>query len=140
MDSLHIIKEKFKSDKFATEMGIILDDLSPGNVKMHMVLDEKKCNFYQRPHGAAIYALADAAFSVIGNNANNISVALDCSITYHSSPDVDTVLYVEGREIASSRKIGTYLFSLFTLNGEQKVPVATMKSVLYKTGKQIQPE
>ncbi|MHA1368592.1 MAG: PaaI family thioesterase [Promethearchaeota archaeon] len=136
-DNLEIVKEKFENDKFAKMFGIVLDELTEKTVKMHLILKPEHCNFYGRPHGGAIYALADAAFSVIGNNQNIISVALDSSISYHYSPEPGSTLHVEGHEITGSRKIGSYLFSVYTMVGTEKKLVATMKSTLYKTGKPI---
>ncbi|TFG05727.1 MAG: PaaI family thioesterase [Promethearchaeota archaeon] len=140
MDKLDIIREKFRDDKFAQNLGIVIDELADDFVKMHMLLTPKINNFYDRPHGAAIYGLADAAFSVIGNNQNVISVALDCSITYHSSPNTGQVLHVEGSLIKQTRRIGTYIFKLYTENDGKKEMVATMLSTLYRTDKPIKPE
>lgn len=138
-EHLALITARFSQDPLATGLGIVLDELTGNTVKMHMKLEPRHNNYYGRPHGAAMYALADAAFSVIGNNNNEMSVALDCSITYHASPDPGEVLHVEGHEIAGSRKIGCYLFTLYTDAGGARRVVATMKSTLYKTGKPIDP-
>ncbi len=138
MTHLDIIKQKFREDKFAKGLGIILDDLSEDHVKMHMLITPQMENFYNRPHGGAIYGLADVAFSLIGNNQNNISVALSCTINYHSSPDTGEILYVEGIKIDQSRKIGTFMFELFSSSDLKKKKVATMISTLYRTGKPIE--
>lgn len=140
MDNLEIIRNKFKNDNFAKNLGIILDDLTIDYVKMHMHLKPEMCNFYGRPHGGAIYGLADAAFSVIGNNQNLISVALDCTITYHASPDPEDILYVEGKLLKQTRKIATFLFTIYTLKNENQNLIATMLSTLYRTGRPINPE
>ena len=136
-DPLTVIKEQFKNDNYANKFGIKLDELTHESVKMHMELTDEMNNLFSRPHGGAIYALADAAFSVVGNNRNNLSVALDCSISYHSSPDPGKILYVEGKLVEQSRKVGSYLFDLYTKENGQQKRVATMKSVLYRTGKAI---
>lgn len=139
MDNLKIIEEKFKEDNFAKHLGIVLDDLSSDNVKMHMKLKPFMNNFHGMPHGAAIYGLADAAFSVIGNNANNICVALNCDINYHASPDTGEILYVKGEKIKQTKRIGTYMFSLYTVKDNSKKKIATMISTLYCTGKRHNP-
>ena len=140
MDALELIKEKFKNDEFAKNFGVVLDELSKDKVKMHMELTPEMNNFHGRPHGGAIYGLADAAFSVIGNNQNNISVALDCNIYYHASPNPGKMLYVEGERIKQTRKIGTYLFTLYTLDNGVRNKIATMTSTLYRTGKPHDPQ
>jgi len=135
MDSLELIKNKFKNDNYAKKFDIVLDDLKEDFVKMHMKLTPEMNNFHGRPHGGAIYSLADAAFSIIGNNQNNISVALDCNIYYHASPNPGEILYVKGERLKQSRKIGTYLFTIYVeVNGKQE-KIATMTSNLYRTGK-----
>ena len=140
MDKLEVIKNKFKNDNFAMNLGVKLDDLTENYVKMHMILKSDMNNFYGRPHGGAIYSLADAAFSVIGNNQNIISVALDCTITYHASPNPGEILYVEGKLLKSTRKISTFIFTLYTLNGGEQNLIATMLSTLYRTGRAINPD
>ncbi len=137
MNSLEIVRNKFKNDGFANTMGIILDDLTGNTIRMHMKLDPSKNNFYGRAHGGAIYGLADAAFSVLGNNCNNISVAVECSISYHASPEDNAILHVDGVVLSSSRKIGTFLFTVYTEESSGKTLIATMKSTLYRTGKHI---
>jgi acyl-CoA thioesterase len=139
MKKIEIIKDKFREDLFAQKLGVVLDELTENDVKMHMKLKPELNNFYGRPHGGAIYGLADAAFSILGNNKNNVSVALDCHITYHSSPDPEQILYVEGEIINQTRKIGTYLFTLYTKENGIRKKVATMMSTLYRTGKPINP-
>ncbi|MHA1149517.1 MAG: PaaI family thioesterase [Promethearchaeota archaeon] len=135
MNALELIKEKFKQDNFANHFGIILDELTETQVKMHMKLKPEMNNFHGRPHGAAIYGLADAAFSVIGNNQNNISVALDCNIYYHASPEPHDILYVKGERIKQTKKIGTYIFEVYTIINDNHHRIATMTSNLYRTGK-----
>jgi acyl-CoA thioesterase len=140
MDKLELIKDRFKTDNFAMNLGVVLDQLTENYVKMHMSLKSDMNNFYGRPHGGAIYSLADAAFSVIGNNQNVVSVALDCTITYHSSPNPGEILYVEGKLLKSTRKISTFIFTLYTPNGKDQNLIATMLSTLYRTGRPINPD
>ncbi|MGQ4875433.1 MAG: PaaI family thioesterase [Promethearchaeota archaeon] len=139
MNSLDVIKKKFENDAFAKNFGIILDDLTEDEVKMHMELKPELNNFHGRPHGGAIYALADAAFSIIGNNQNNVSVALNCAIHYHTSPEPGSTLYVRGTRIKQTRRIGTYYFDLYTLENGSENKIATMISTLYRTGKPHDP-
>ena len=103
MNSLDLIKEKFKNDNFANNFGVVLEELTEDSVKMYMKLTPEMNNFNGRPHGGAIYGLADAAFSVIGNNKNNMSVALDCNIYYHASPEPGLILRVKGQLIKQTR-------------------------------------
>ena len=140
MNNLDIVKAQFKKDNFANKFRIVLDDLKENSIKMHMILDSSTLNLFGRPHGGAIYALADSAFSVIANNNNNLSVAIECSISYHNSPDPGKNLIVEGKEISGSNKIGTFLFELYTEDAGKHKAIATMKCTVYRTGKPIKEE
>jgi acyl-CoA thioesterase len=138
-NNLEIVKKQFENDRYAKSLGIILDKVTEDTVTMHMQLRDDMLNMYNCPHGAVIYSFADAAFSVLGNNMNNISVALDCSITHHASPEPGSVLAVEGKTLSSDRKTASYLFNVYMENNGERKLVATMKSVSYRTGKQIDP-
>jgi len=138
-EHLEIVKKLFQSDKYANFLGIVLDELTDDTVQMHMQVREDMLNWFDRPHGGAIYALADAAFSVLGNNTNNLSVALDCSITYHASPDSGRILIVDGEILSSTGRTVACLFKVYMEKEGMRTLVATMLSVGYRTGKPIDP-
>ncbi len=136
-EHLEVVKKQFEGDSYAKSLGITLDELTEDTLQLHMQLRQDMLNMYNRPHGGIIYSLADVAFSVLGNNKNNISVGLDCSITYHASPDPGTMLIVEGKILSSSRRTAAFLFDVFAEKEGIRTLVATMKSVSYRTGKPI---
>lgn len=139
-DNNKIVIEKFNSDKFAKQMGIELIELTDSSIRMQMKLMPEMENFYNRPHGAMIYGLADAAFSVIANNQNNISVALDCNITYHNGPKTGQMLYVHGTTLSVTKSVSCYLFEVYTLENDIKTKIATMKGTAFRTGKKIKED
>ena len=138
-NQLEIIRKRFTADSYSKLHGIVLDNLTGDTVRMSMKLTDDKNNWFEKVHGGAIYTLADAAFSVLANNGNNLSVALECSITYHTAPKPGANLVVKGETLALSRRTGSYLFRVFMEEGGALIPVATMKSVSYRTGKPIDP-
>lgn len=138
-EHLEIVKKQFERDPYSKSFGIILDELTDHTIQMHMQLQEDMLNLFNRPHGGAIYSLADAAFSVLGNNKNNLSVALDCSITYHASPDPKTLLIVEGETLSTNRRTAVFLFKIYMEKEGTRTLIATMKSISYRTGKPIDP-
>ena len=140
LEHLEIIKKQFAKDNYAKSLGIILDKLTNDTIQMHMQLRDDMLNMYHRLHGGIIFSLAVVAFSILGNNKNNLSVALDCSITYHASPDPGTLLSVQGKILSSSRRTAAFLFNVYTEKEGARILVATMKSVSYRTGKAIDPK
>ena len=117
-----------------------MDALTENTIQMHMPLRDDMVNWFSRPHGGAIYSLADAAFSVLGNNSNNLAVALDCSITFNASPDPGTMLIVDGEVISTGARTATFLFKVHMEKEGTRTLVATMKSVSYRTGRPIDPD
>jgi len=138
-EHLELVRKRFEKDNYAKSLGIVLDVLTEDTVQMHMQLREDMLNWFHRPHGGAIYSLADAAFSVLGNNNNHLAVALDCSITFHTSPDPGTMLMIDGQILSATRRTAAFLFKIYMTKGETRTLVATMKSVSYQTGKPIDP-
>ena len=138
-EKLEIVRKRFERDKYAKSLGIVLDELTDDTIQMHMQLREDMFNWFDRLHGGAIYSLADAAFSVLANNNNNLSVALDCSISFHVSPDPGTILIVEGETLSATRRTAAYLFKIYVEKDKTRRLVSTMKSVSYRTGKPIDP-
>ena len=136
---LELVRERFKQDPYAQSLGITLDELTEDTIQMRMKLREEMLNWFNRPHGGAIYSLADAAFSVLGNNRNNLGVALDCSITFHASPDPGENLIVRGEALSTTERTGAYLFKVYMEKEGTRKLIATMKSLSYRTGRPIDP-
>ena len=137
---LELVKKRFEQDNYAKSHGIVLDSLTNDTIQMHMVLRDDMLNLFNRPHGGAIYSLADAAVSVLGNNNNHLAVALDCSITYSTSPDPGSKLIVNGEILSTTKRTATFLLQIYMEKDGMRISVATMKSVSYKTGKSIDPD
>jgi acyl-CoA thioesterase len=136
-NDIALVLEQFKQDQFAIQMGIELENLTTTTIRMRMPVRTDMLNLYGKVHGGVIFALTDAAFGVLANTQNNISVAIDCSISYHHPPQPDDILLVDGELIAESKKIGTYLFTVFSENDDQRIKIATMKGTAFRTGKTI---
>ena len=138
-NAIELVQSRFLQDKYAKMFGIVLDELTGNSIRMHMQLTNDMLNWFNLPHGAAIYSLADAAFSVLANSKNNIAVALDCSITYHASPGHEAYLTVDGEFIANTEKTSLLLFKVYSETADARTLVATMKGIAYKTGRPIDP-
>ncbi|MBT8360367.1 MAG: hotdog fold thioesterase [Deltaproteobacteria bacterium] len=132
-NQFELVKTRFETDKFAQSLGIVLDTLTSQTIQMHMILREDMNNWFNRIHGGAIYSLADAAFSLLANKNSHVAVALECSITYHASPEPNTTLVVYGETLSASKRTAAYLFKVFMEKNATRTLIATMKSVSYKT-------
>ena len=136
-NDIEFVKSRFEQDRYAKIFGIVLDELTENTVRMHMKLTGDMLNWFNMPHGAAIYSLADAAFSVLSNAGTNLSVALNCSITYYSSPIKESDLTVHGETIARTEQTSIFSFDVYSTKNDANILIATMKGISYRTGKSI---
>lgn len=79
-------REFFKKDKFATDMGIVLDELYDDECVCSLTLTDGHKNAYGGVMGGAIFTLADFAFAVCSNQIHQLTVAQQVSINYLSAP------------------------------------------------------
>ena len=88
---LEHIRNHYKNDRFATEIGIVVDSVSEDCVVCSMELNERHKNAVGGVQGGAIFTLADLAFAVHCNLAMvcgediGVTVGQSCSISFLKS-------------------------------------------------------
>ena len=87
--SLEEAREHFKKDKFATNSGMVIDEMCDDYVICSVELNDNHKNAYGGIMGGAIFTLADLAFAVASNNRCIGTVALQVSINYFNAPKGD---------------------------------------------------
>ena len=75
----------FRNDRFATENGVELDELTEDGCVCHLDLTDSHRNALGGVMGGAIFTLADFAFAVSSNNAHEGTVAIDISMQFLSA-------------------------------------------------------
>ena len=84
--SLEEAQEHFKKDKFATNAGMVIDELGEDYSVCSVTLTDDHKNAYGGVMGGAIFTLADLAFAACANQIHCLSVAQQISINYLSAP------------------------------------------------------
>ncbi len=79
-------REHFKKDKFATNAGMVIDELGEDCSTCSVTITDDHRNAYGGVMGGAIFTLADLAFAVCANQIHCLSVAQQISINYLSAP------------------------------------------------------
>jgi len=87
-------------------------------------------------HGGIAFSFADSAFAFACNNRNNLSMALDTSITFTKSTKPGDVLTAEAKELHNGKSTGLYLITVTNQNNDQ---VALFKGTCFRTGKTLIP-
>ena len=83
-ESIEEAREFFKGDKFATNIGVSLDELTEDSCVCSLELCDDFKNAYGAVMGGAIFTLGDFAFAVMSNQLHKLTVGLQVSINYLS--------------------------------------------------------
>ena len=129
-----IIKHVLLKDKFSQWLGIELIEIKEGYSKIKMQVREEMLNGLDVVHGGIAFSLADSAFAFACNSRNNLSLALETSISFLKPVFVHDVLYAEAREIRNGKNTGLYLVEIQNQYGHL---VALFKGTCYRTGKEL---
>jgi len=129
-----VVNHMMENDFFSQWMGVNVLEVKEGYSKISMTIREEMVNGFGIVHGGIPFSLADSAFAFACNNRNNLSVALDVTITFTKPVNVGDVLFAEAKEIHNGRSTGVYLISIWNQRNEQ---VALFKGTCFRTGKQL---
>lgn len=133
--SAHAVVEKMmQDDLFSQWLGIEVLDVSEGYSKIRLTLRDEMINGFGIIHGGIPFSLADSAFAFACNNSNNLSVALDTSITFTKATKPGDELTAEAKELHNGRSTGLYLITITNQHNEQ---VALFKGTCFRTGKTL---
>lgn len=134
--SIHqqVVNQMMQDDAFSNLLGMKVLDVKEGYSLVQMTVTKDMVNGFGIAHGGIAFSLADSAFAFACNNRNNLSVALDVTITFTKAVNVGDTLTAEAKEIHNGRSTGVYLIAVTNQNKEQ---VALFKGTCFRTGKQL---
>lgn len=134
--SIHqqVVDHMMDHDAFSQWMQLQVLDVQEGYSKVRMTIRKEMVNGFGIVHGGIPFSLADSAFAFACNNRNNLSVALDVTITFSKAVNIGDVLTAEAKEIHNGRSTGVYLITVTNQNNEQ---VALFKGTCFRTGKNL---
>ena len=130
----NIINEVFAKDAFSQWLGIEFIDIKEGYSKIKMAVRAEMVNGLNVVHGGIAFSLADSAFAFACNSRNDLSLALETSISFLKPVFVDDILIAEAKEIRNGKNTGVYLVEV--TNQHQNL-VALFKGTCYRTGKPL---
>lgn len=129
-----VVQKMMENDMFSQWLGITVIDIREGYSKIQMTLRNEMLNGLGTIHGGVTFAFADSAFAFACNNRNNLSVALDTSITFNKAVQPGDVLIAEATELHNGKSTGLYLIYIKDEAGKQ---VALFKGTCFRTGKTL---
>jgi acyl-CoA thioesterase len=136
MSELHekVVAHMMKHDAFSKWIGIKVIDVKEGYAKIKMTIREEMVNGFHVAHGGIVFSFADSALAFACNNRNNLSLALECNISFLKQVNVDDELTAEAKEIHNGKSTGVYSINVINQNNQQ---VALFKGTCFRTGKTL---
>jgi len=121
-------------DAFSQWLGIKVIDIKEGYAKIKMIIRKEMVNGFLVVHGGVVFSLADSAFAFACNNRNNLSLALECNISFLKQVNIGDELTAEAIEIHNGKSTGVYSINVTNQNNQQ---VALFKGTCFRTGKNL---
>ncbi|WP_276480789.1 hydroxyphenylacetyl-CoA thioesterase PaaI [Paraflavitalea pollutisoli] len=132
--AVQVVDKMMAHDAFSQWLGIKIEEVREGYSRIRMELRADMLNGFGVIHGGVTFSLADSAFAFACNNRNNLSLALDVSITFTKAGQPGDILTAEAKEIHNGRSTGLYLISV---TNQRQQPVAVFKGSCFRTGKHL---
>ena len=130
----NVVDHMMENDFFSQWMQVNVLEIKEGYSKIQMTIRKEMVNGFGIVHGGLPFSLADSAFAFACNNRNNLSVALDVTITFTKAVKVGDVLTAEAKEFHNGRSTGVYLITVTNQRDEQ---IALFKGTCFRTGKTL---
>jgi acyl-CoA thioesterase len=129
-----VVDHMMENDYFSQWMQVKVLEIKEGYSKIQMTIRKEMVNGFGIVHGGLPFSLADSAFAFACNNRNNLSVALDVTITFTKAVNVGDVLTAEAKEFHNGRSTGVYIITVSNQKDEQ---IALFKGTCFRTGKTL---
>lgn len=123
-------KAFFDADRFAVENGCRIIEAAPGYAKIQLEITPHHHNAVGITQGGALYTLADFAFAVASNAANEKVVGTSTYMNYFKATR-SGILTATAKEISRSRKLSTVEVKI---TDEQGVLIAQFQGNGYVLG------
>ncbi len=129
-----VVSHMMQRDAFSKWLEIEILEIKEGSCKLKMKIREEMTNGFYVSHGGIIFSFADSALAFACNNRNNLSLAMDCNISFFKQVNVGDDLIAEAKEIHNGKSTGVYSINVTNKNNQQ---VALFKGTCFRTGKNL---
>jgi acyl-CoA thioesterase len=125
---LERVRGIFRGDRFATEMGAVIDDIGDHYAKVSLVINEHHKNAMGGIMGGVYFTLADFAFAVASNWQQPGVVGLNCDASFIGVPKTERI-FAEARLVKDGRTICCYNVEI---KDEKDNPIAVVQCVGFR--------
>jgi acyl-CoA thioesterase len=129
-----IVQHMLHTDAFSQWLGVEIIEIKEGYSKVKMMVREEMMNGLNVIHGGIAFSLADSAFAFACNSRNNLSLALETSISFLKPVFIDDELTAEAKEIRNGKSTGVYMVDIINQHNQL---IALFKGTCFRTGKNL---
>lgn len=122
-------KEFFKNDRFATDAGIVIEEVSPGKAKTRLEIQDRHLNAGNVVQGGVIFTMADLTMAVAANAHGVLAFTVQSDIRFLESAYESDVLTATAQEKLLKRNIAHYHVEV--INGKGEV-IALFDGICYR--------
>jgi acyl-CoA thioesterase len=122
-------RELFDRDRCSRGMGMEVLESREGYAKVAMTVRGDMMSGLLAAHGGVIFTLADSAFAFACNSRNEMNVALQCSISFHSGAAEGERLIAVCEERSRTSRTGVYDVEVTSEDGRL---IALFRGVPYR--------
>jgi acyl-CoA thioesterase len=110
--------EMWAADAASRDLGIELDEVSPGRARVRMTITARMLNGQHIGHGGYVFLLADTAFAYACNSYGLSTVARQCEISFLRPAEEGDELIATAVERARAGRSGIYDVSVTRADGQ----------------------
>ena len=129
-----VIDHLLENDRFSAWLGIEVLELGKGSCTISMKIREEMLNGFDIVHGGITFAFADSALAVASNGYNQLSVALETSMSFSAPVKVGDQIFAQAEEISRTNRIGVYNI---LITNQHQTTVGLFKGTVYRTSKTL---
>lgn len=129
-----ILSVLMENDAFSKWLGLRNIQVATGTCSFEYTIVTDMMNGLGTVHGGVLFSAADSALAFASNGHDNLSVALEVSISYTQAARLGDVLTVLAEEVYSGKKTAVYDIKTYNQNG---VLICIFKGTVYKTGRKV---
>lgn len=129
-----VVGRMIAKDAFSQWLGVEVIEVADKQAVIRMTVRAEMLNGFGFAHGGIVFAFADSAHAFCSNSSGEISVAVDCNISYPAPIRSGDVLTASAIEQASSNRLA---YSEITVRNQDDVVVALFRGTVYRTRKPL---
>lgn len=127
-----IVNKMYEKDWFSQWLGIRIEYVQEGQVKLSMKIREEMLNGFGIVHGGVTFSFADSALAFASNSQGRHAVSIETSISHTEPLYTGDEIFAVAKEESLSNKIGLYSIDVTKSDGTK---VAIFKGTVYRTSK-----